>query len=658
MMSEGGTESWQISNYALVADGSIYDIWNESLEEISEAFLLWSQIAKEHKANEVKVWGNALANSMTLVSEATTVFLAGIVLDNTLPIGSQQQSANANCVAQISCTHSEMRWSHIVESLDTHMPDETSFVQFVDKVMTFLSNHGLIAKEVDWSCELSVALTKVKIDADARLQLVEIARQLASISSDLPQCASDAIEDWKAKKVMGTHDTSFLMSAIQVQEIVSNLNGKAALEVGSLPSGLIEVSVLPEKDKEPEFEVACSTSAAAVLPMVICAERTFCQIDQLLRQSLQHAFDDLALSLCLQQINGWPAEIENMEAQSVSALVKPFINKNAQDLIKTALKVFTGNRRAPEWPCDGLHTLLQSLVENVLHEDLGFLGTHVCVANVVAPLLTDLRAVEVGLVVWIGISKAAHTLAFISSRCGDDMDMIRANDVKEEVEFAMNLLRSLLNRLKPLAASMKDHSALTDDKLALPANACIAWVDKSEATFKILASKAMGNLLQSTATLAALVRKATPSWCHIVTDIKVCAAQAKKNLLGWPSRKILNEKSGSLFKLLSTCARLHTQWALEPQIDVHKEHGPMYNEADGLYQAGYKAIMIIAGCNVLYEKSGDDQFGAAEKLMVRQGLLPGGMVKALQAIVDVGNAKAKPKKSIATKLTAKAEVSS
>ena len=113
---------------------------------------------------------------------------------------------------------------------------------------------------------------------------------------------------------------------------------------------------------------------------------------------------------------------------------------------------------------------------------------------------------------------------------------------------------------------------------------------------------------------------------------KINLTLAKKHLVGWPSKQVLNDECRELYQRLQEAARLHTAWGLAGALENNSEWGPLVNDANDAFNAARKALTVIAGVNVLCNTSGKDQKTKATALLGKKELMPKALFAALEKV--------------------------
>ena len=88
-----------------------------------------------------------------------------------------------------------------------------------------------------------------------------------------------------------------------------------------------------------------------------------------------------------------------------------------------------------------------------------------------------------------------------------------------------------------------------------------------------------------------------------------------------------------MYHCMHDAARLHSTWALFPPLDEDAATKDDMLTADGLFQVGRKALVVIAGLNIVIEVSGEDQKAMAAELVAKKSAsLLGALLSKLEHI--------------------------
>jgi hypothetical protein len=217
--------------------------------------------------------------------------------------------------------------------------------------------------------------------------------------------------------------------------------------------------------------------------------------------------------------------------------------------------------------------------------------------------------------------EVAATMVWLQTRLFDVDTICRDHKPKGELARAIDFLRTSCSaasaRLQP-----EDIAIFT----ALPGLGpllvgCVAWFEVAWDTTRHISRWFVLKYLGEVRAVAEQLAKATPSFEHIVGSEVLNLKLAKSNLLAWPSRPQLNKLVVSMYHCIHEASRLHSQWALAPPLAEDPTTKDDIATAEHLFAAGRKAILVIAGVNILLAHSGDHRSSWQRSLWQRSATL-------------------------------------
>ena len=211
---------------------------------------------------------------------------------------------------------------------------------------------------------------------------------------------------------------------------------------------------------------------------------------------------------------------------------------------------------------------------------------------------------------------------------------IRDHKLKQEIELAMGFVKATTNKLVEDIDKeiFIDVAKMADDvPWQVPLEACRLWLVGVQAVLPAMCKWFMLRMAESLSRLADEAQAATPRYDHIVSHGRFHPGLAKKQLLQWPSRDALNEKTLALFNSISDVSRVHTTWALQPALLDDPELQDTMGPSAAVFDAAKSAITLIAALNVLFELSGKEKMTQAAALLEKKkDALPRSVVVELQ----------------------------
>jgi hypothetical protein len=132
------------------------------------------------------------------------------------------------------------------------------------------------------------------------------------------------------------------------------------------------------------------------------------------------------------------------------------------------------------------------------------------------------------------------------------------------------------------------------------------------------------------------VQRCTPRFDHVITQARVNEQLAKKHLLSYKGRDLLNLKTTTLFESLREFKRLHVHWALAPAPDQDSDFKEGLDSAGAIFSKAVETITVFAALNVVYEMAeGQNRSQAAAELIgKKKAVIPPSLLNLLQQIMD------------------------
>ena len=648
-MADSSKEFWSdgmVVNFNLLADGGVTDILNESLTSFSEALTLFSRISMESHIDDIDEWVELIVQKLSFYDEMTCIFLQALVASTELGLAPSASPGSAAMVPasgpNVLAIDSFNRVA-VAKVLEEHMHDETSFVEFVHKLVEYLEARAPELLRGDTKVQDLVEIIKARIlhNASVRVELCDALAMLGLIG-ELPTSSKDAVEEWRTKCTMGRSKDSFFDAVLVLVghlSQVEELQGFNFDRVGPCAEGSIKF------DCEGGQTWTGSIAQTDILPSFVLSLPTIVSMRDIIRSGLQLVVDEFASSLQLQALSLQPLHMAGGDVSvTMQGMVQPlFAQSGWQVFVKTAGKVFNqGGKRDVLWPSSSLFELASGLVDIVPSADMKVSMNEFC-----HPLArhewTDKEQLLLAMKVWMGISHISGTMAFLAHKGATVGDYVKDRRLKGEVELAMSFCKQKCGELNSLLAKASPEltKSTSGDGWIFPLASAKAWLEQALGIVPVMAKHLVVEALASTVSVAHDLAKVTPPWSTVVTDEKVNKNLARKGLLQWPSRDRLNNLSVLLFHCTADVARLHTTWSLQPDLGVDPDTKDDVDLSQGIWKEAVKAITMIACVNTLYELTGDEKINKAKELLAKKRSV---MPKALLAEMEKAAAE-KPTKT-------------
>jgi len=631
---DSATADAVISNFGLVCDGSVVEVLDESLNHMAESLELWSPMRMQDKIDEIATWVPLLINSAAFYSECSCLYLHALAeschVSKLFGGGGGTFGDDANGGdAPIGASFAEV--SAVVEE---NMHDEDAMVEFVGRLTSFI-RHKLPAEvkaQVGVEDSISMLEDKVLRNSKSRSQAAVVLMTLADMQ-DLPRCASEALDEWKTKHSLGKEASSFLAKSISLDYAVKEL---AALPV-AVGDWYTEEDILLQLDEGEGLQgLTSSCSKAAALHPALLTCPAVLQSGKLVVEVVQIAVDDFADALFLDSI-AMPSPISGLATvQNVCSIFDTFYKKNnSPEMVKLATKVFSSSTRGGQsWPAEGLHSLVVRLLDMLPDDTFSIATERFCVPDSNPGEWNSKDRCKAVLEVLLKMSQVAVSCAWLRARVSNSEGMVKQGGckLKDDAELALNFMRSTANQMaEKLEQGLLYGAVVEGMPCRAPIGSAKDWFQCARGLMPLVCKVVLVKLVGSVAALSVEVAKCTPKVDHIVGTDSFNSKLARSSLLGWPSRKQLNDKAILLFHGIADCGRLHAQWALSPDLETDEDVNADFKSARSVFTSARQAMMAIAAANILLELSGEERAAKAEDLLNRKRAeLPEILIKELE----------------------------
>ena len=523
-------------------------------------------------------------------------------------------------------------WVGLSKAVENRMAEDAQLDTFVKDFVSFLESESIPKVVLRHNGFQEVlrhkVVDKVIHNASIRLLVVDLFVQLTHVQ-ELPATAFEALDDWKYNQGLGNVDNAFFAKAKRVHSIVATLQ-PLAFNLLDIFSGR-DISIERDDGDGLEKFVGSASRVGGLLQLVLCLPVLGRMLD-LLRGGVQAAIDDLACSFHLPAINHEVLPPGPDESTTIPNLIAKLFNSAIlPSVTKQSLKIFgtTAKKALTTWPGQGVLELAKELLASVpasFSLSISMAPFRVEVANDELWNSAEREMLLQVLGVWATISQIIVALAFIPARCTHDSDIHRDGQLKDDLEQAVSFARTTANLAADLLSKVPASvvAAISGRDWVLPFWVAKAWVSAAQATLTRVASELVGKVAKAVVDVAKKVDKFTPKWDHLITnEKKMNKGLIMKHILGWPSREDLTIHALALFRGISGCSRLCSQWGLGSDAlkDIFLKDDLDF--ADGMWKSARKGMAVIAACNVVFELTGKEKSeGAASLLEKRRDILP------------------------------------
>lgn len=235
------------------------------------------------------------------------------------------------------------------------------------------------------------------------------------------------------------------------------------------------------------------------------------------------------------------------------------------------------------------------------------------------------------------LSKCIQTLAFLHQRysAAKPEHMLEKEALKFDVVVATSELK---------AAALDAKTKFANTAISELANHCWepslamvqGWFGRLDVLLQTWGRHLVWVAAEHMAIISTELQKVIPVYSHFVHEAKINVSMVKKQLLVQKVRTPLKEKTVALHQAMGLHQALVNEWGAPPEIDP--EESP-HSCATLAFEAGKKAITVIAACAVVYEQGPTRKQEAATLLAVQRPEIPNSLWAELQKVAKGGGVK-------------------
>jgi len=149
--------------------------------------------------------------------------------------------------------------------------------------------------------------------------------------------------------------------------------------------------------------------------------------------------------------------------------------------------------------------------------------------------------------------------------------------------------------------------------LDLSAATFISWMHRAGTVCNEFARAMFAEFLDYTLNDTTQIH--VPNYGHIIEDHTWHRPLAKKQLLGFAHRELLEEKTTQLYHTITNLACLHKTWNLTPALEQDMEFKASVSSIRTVYNTARKALVAISACNVILVLTGNTQAKQADEML-------------------------------------------
>ena len=618
--SEQASGEAVVSNFSLIPDGSAVEVLEESLGLVCEAVQLWSPSRLLEQAAALGEWAELMVSNSVFYSGLSCLLLQGLMAEG-----------NANLLMKIKSPDEGDRspgqgdsgkkptWGDIANLVENNMHDEAPMLDLANNITTVLGKSlpAELKRDISYDDLVARLVEKVVHNCNAREAVLALLQAFAAVD-DAPRCPGEALDDWRAKQGLGRESSSFLMKAVKIYECGRDLQ-HLPLQVGEWTEADDVRMSLEEGDGLRTLVASCQATATLQHELLHCgAYELACNT---LKEVVQLVADELAECVMLGSIAMPPKALQPITDAGLASAMQGFlVGAQVAEACKLAAKVYTATNKDHEWPTAALWRLLKKLFAAVPERSVSISAEKFCTGGSegVAPFWASLGEMERIVHVLLPMFEVAASMAWLHARLFGTEGICRDNKPKVELERAISFVKTTCSATSAMLQG-SDMGVLMAMPCIAPLGACVAWFEAAQDTSQHLCRWFLSKYFGEIRSVGDQLAKVTPSFDHIVGSEVLNLKLARSHLLAWPSRPQLNKLAASMYHCIHEASRLHCQWAMWPPLREDPSTKDDLGSADQLFNAGRKAILVIAGVNIVLEHTGDEQKRKAAELVAKTG---------------------------------------
>ena len=624
-MAQGGAPC-EISNFSLVIDGSMVEILDGSMGDISDCVQLMEKSQLHDQVGFIKKWRDQVIATLRFLDECASVFLFGTLqhagLANVLQrvLRPEDDSTSGDAGASPGGGTAARQWKVLLGAAAERMYNEEALLKSLiglhDLLAGILPDH--LSNEV-YTADVEATVKELEAGFNVRAGIMRVLHVMAEFS-DFHTDAQQALDEWSTARSQGKEVTSCLAVALRLETAVRSLRD-ASIRLGDRAKGASPDKVLTMSDAFRLFRVTGNLRDALHLHASILNAPTLVSSCQLLRSCLQGALDSFGRVVNVDAIALPPCILDAHQGEALARMLDGFHTLGAEDSAEVAQatsRVFQGKRGCESWHSRDLLDLAFELMGCIPPSDFHVDMACFCEGHG-GRVMHNVHHVRKEMDRICTMSQVSQTLVFLRARgiCSDPV--ARDGTFKSELERAIDFAFATSTKMLAELSACKDEW-LEDEGAApwlLVLRQMKQWFSLAVKAIRKVARYVVGKMVVAAASGAEALQRVTPPFAHIAGDGFWNPKLAKQHLLRWPSRVELNAHISQMFMQLAACQRLHTQWGMVPALTEDEDFRADILGAQSAFDAAKLAVAVIACANILLEMKGSARTEKADDMLTR-----------------------------------------
>lgn len=605
-----------VENCAVLLDGGIISVLDESTALVSEALALWTASQLDREGGKVLAWLKVLSEKIRLWDACMSAWLPAYALAPAVEYGllgteaEPEQGAEAQALEEISTR------------LDSDPVDEAPAQALIRSVVRLCEGlpvaFRLRAECIDCAGAMS---SEVLPNSENRKKIVELV-DLVCACPTAPESADAMVQEWTTPSPEAT-EVCFLRYSLELLRAAESLSD-AKLVHGPFGDGVEPETALGFVFGPDNEEYSGSAAQAMDIPEWL-RELAFVRelrtkvsacVESVLRQFAEAAHLPAARM---------PTHLAGgLAGRTAREALAPFFNPGAVQGAAEAATTAAGSEWL--WRVDQLATVLQGLLEVIPPASFAASLSPLFAKGSTASACTD-KTLVLGVCALFGaFSKVVGCAALVTKTFVlDGASCIVQHGLRPEAENCVNLLQKQVpaTLASLTAGAYGDVAALSQWPFALTVGDVRAWLEGFEEALPVLSRYVVVALADDLGGLTAELSKATPRIEHVVSNTLYSPSLAAKHILGWPSRESMSQLCVAMSRCLSALARLQGAWGVQPSLEEDSATKDTMALARSVFDTAKEAMTVTAALSVLHEVQGRARAEKASSLLkTKKAVLP------------------------------------
>lgn len=625
----------KVKNGALLLDGGVVSVMEESTQLVAEALALWTPPQLDREGDKVLVWLQLLADKLCLWDACMSAWLPAFVLAPAFEYGLLGDGAEPVDGAETNALE------EIGGRLERDPVDEAPVQAFVRSVVKLCDDLPATFRLKPACVECANNLSAgVLPNSAGRKQMLEVI-ELVCTCPAAPASIDDMVMEWTNPDAAAEAEPCFLRYAVELLRTTELLAGTKLTHGpfgdGVDPGTALEFTFGPEGE-----QYSGSATQAMELPEWVRELAFVRQLGGKVAQCVETVLRKFAAAAHLPAARVPTHLAGGVAGRTAREVLAPFFHTAAlQGAAESAATAASAEWR---WAVDGLADLLRGLLEVIPPSSFTVSLGPLCAEGSSTTACSEKGLVLGACALFASFSKVVACAAYVTKKFVlDGGSCVVKHSLRSEVESCVGLLRkqvaAILSTL--VAGGYGDATTLSQWPLVLTIADVRTWLHGFEEVLPVLSRHVVVSFAEDIGGLTAELSKATPRIEHVVSNTMYSPSLAAKHILGWPSRELMSQLCVAMSRSLSTAVRLQGAWDIQPALEEDSATKDTMALARSVFDTAKEALTVTAALNVLHELHGRARADkAASLLKTKKTALPKSLWGPLEKAAAATNASA------------------